>query len=177
MSLPTIADLLDEYERALRHTDDLVADLTDAEVAWRPHPESSAIGWHLGHQAAVSHFTVRNLIAAEPPLDDELDRLMDSATAESERGDLPGRDRLLAYRSSAAERLRFHVTAIDEGRVGAPAQLRLVAAHLLVAVTNHEYQHDTWIGEVRRDAHGRELPPDPVSPLLSTLDGHLVVGA
>ena len=45
----TIARLLDEYERSLDHTEQLWSDLTDDELQWRPHENSSAIGWHLGH--------------------------------------------------------------------------------------------------------------------------------
>ena len=46
--------------------DDLWRDLTTEEVRWRPDETSSAIGWHLGHQAHVAHFMVRNLTAAFP---------------------------------------------------------------------------------------------------------------
>ena len=172
----TLARLLDEYDTALGYTHSLVDDLTADEIVWRPHADSSAIGWHLGHQAAVAHFMLRNLTAAEPELDPELDRLMDSATAEADRGDLPDLDRLLGYRAEIADRVRFRVGMIDRGEVGAPAQLRMIAHNLLVAVINHEYQHDKWIGEVRAEAHGRDLPPDPASDLLSTVDGYLVVG-
>ncbi len=177
MPTPTIQDLLVEYDRALAYTSALVTDLTDDEVTWRAHEESSAIGWHLGHQAAVAHFMVRNLTAAEPSPDPELDVLMDSATPERERGDLPDVGRLLDYRTAVADRVRFRLRAIDDGNVGAPAQLRIIAGTLLVAVINHEYQHSKWIGEVRSDAHGKDLPPDPTSELLSQIDGYVVVGA
>ncbi len=66
---PSLRDLLDEYDRALGHTDLLWRDLDADEVCWRPVPDSSAIGWHLGHQAAVAHFMLRNLTAT-----DSLDR-------------------------------------------------------------------------------------------------------
>jgi hypothetical protein len=71
--------LLREYDRARAYTDDLWKDLSPDEVTWRPHENSSAIGWHLGHQAHVAHFMIRNLTAAEPSPDPELDLLMDSA--------------------------------------------------------------------------------------------------
>ena len=177
MTQPTIEDLLDEYDRALDYSDSLWLDLTEEEVHWRPHEESSAIGWHLGHQPAVAHYMVRNLTAAEPSPDPDLDRLMDSATPERDRGDLPPLDRLRAYREAVADRVRFRIGAIASGDVGAPAQLGLVARGLLVAVINHEYQHDQWIGEVRSGDLGKELPPRPTSPLLSTIDGYLVVVA
>lgn len=172
----SLAELLTEYERALAYTDSLWRDLPEAELRWRPTEESSAIGWHLGHQAAVAHFLVRNLTAAEPSPDPELDPLFDSATPERDRGDLPGVDRIDAYRSAVADRVRFRLGAIDRGEVGAPAQLRRIASTLLVAVVNHEYQHDQWIGEVRADELGHELPERPTSPLLTTIDGYLVVG-
>lgn len=175
MTTPTLTELLAEYDRSIDWTHALHADLTADEIVWRPHEESSAIGWHLGHQAAVAHFMVRNLTAAEPSPDPELDGLMDSATAEAQRGDLPDVERLLDYRSAVAERVRFRIGQIDEGNVGAPAQLRVIAGTLLTAVINHEYQHSKWIGEVRAEAHGKEVPELPTSELLSLIDGYCVL--
>lgn len=175
MSTSTIADLLAEYDRALSYTADLWSDLSVGEVHWRADENASAIGWHLGHQPAVAHFMVRNLTAAEPPIDEDLDAMMDSATPETDRGVLPDLATLGDYRDAVAERLRFHIGNIESGNVGAPAQLRIIAKTLLVAVINHEYQHDKWIGEVRAETHGKDLPPDPSSDLLSTVDGYLVV--
>lgn len=177
MSDATITDLLAEYDRALAYTDSLWADLSEDEVRWRPEPRSSAIGWHLGHQAAVAHYLVRNLTAAEPLIDPELDALMDSATDEPDRGDLPDLDRLRAYRRTVAERVHVRMGDIDAGNVGAPVQLRVIATGLLVAVINHEYQHSTWIGEVRSGPLGTALPPPPTSERLIELDGYLVIGA
>ncbi|MEM7341340.1 MAG: DinB family protein [Actinomycetota bacterium] len=171
----SLTELLAEYERALAYTTDLWTDLSADEVTWRPNEQSSAIGWHLGHQPAVAHFMVRNLTAAEPSPDAELDGLMDSATAEGDRGDLPDLARLADYRDAVAERVRFRIGQIDDGAVGAPAQLRVVAATLMQAVINHEYQHDKWIGEVRHQTHGRDLPPDPTSPNLAVVDGYLTL--
>ena len=176
MTAPTLADLLVEYERALAYTADLASGLTEDQITWRADRNASGIGWHLGHQPAVAHFMVRNLTAAEPEIDPELDRLMDSATPEPDRGRLPELDRLWAYRDTVADRVRFRVGQIDEGQVGAPTQLRLIAHTLLTAVINHEYQHDKWIGQVRSEVHGLDLPPEPESPWLTTLDGYVVVG-
>lgn len=175
MSTPTLSDLLTEYERALAYTESLYADLTDNQIHWRADEEASGIGWHLGHQAAVAHYLVRNLTAAEPLIDPELDALMDSATPEPARGDLPTLDRLIDYRTAVAERVRFRIGNIVEGKVGAPTQLRHIAGPLMMAVVNHEYQHDQWIGEVRCDVHGLELPERPASPWLTTLEGYTVV--
>jgi len=173
----SIAELLVEHDRAVAYTDELWADLTQDEVHWRPSPNSSAIGWHIGHQAAVSHYMVRNLTAAEPPIDDALDRLMDSATPEPDRGDLPELARLRGYRNTAAERLHLRIGNIASGDVGAPLQLKFIAIGLLLAVTNHEYQHSQWIGEVRSRDLGHQLPSRPTSDLLTEIDGYLVVGA
>lgn len=172
---PSLAELLTEYDRALAYTDALWTDLEADEVRWRPHDESSAIGWHLGHQAAVAHFLLRNLTAAEPSPDPGLEAIMDSATPERQRGDLPPLDRIDAFRRSVAARVRFRIGEIDEGTVGAPRQLRRVAQNLMVAVINHEYQHDRWVGEVRSRDLGRGLPPAPESPLLTTCDGYLIL--
>ena len=177
MSTVTLAELMVEYDRALRYTDDLWSDLTPDEIGWRPHEQSSAIGWHLGHQPAVAHFMIRNLTAAEPRLDPELELLMDSATDERQRGELPPPERLADFRAEVADRVRFRVDTIDGGRTGAPTQLRVIARNLMIAVINHEYQHDRWIGEVRAGQHGRALPPEPTSAHLATLDGYVVVNA
>ncbi len=174
MDLP---ELLVEYDRALAYTDDLWRDLSVDEVHWRPHPESSAIGWHLGHQPAVAHFMVRNLTAAEPPIDAALDRLMDSATAERARGDLPGLDRIRRYRDDVADRVRHWVGTIDRGDVGAPAQLRFIAETMMISIINHEYQHSKWVGEVRSEQFGHALPDAPTGDALATIDGYVVIGA
>jgi len=175
MTVATLDQLVIEFDRALSYTADLYRDLSQEEVHWRSGEDASAIGWHLGHQAAVSHFMVRNLTAAEPPIDAELDRLMDSATAERDRGDLPELQRITDYRGAVAERVRFRIGNINDGNVGAPAQLRVIAQGLLTAVINHEYQHSKWIGEVRSDVHGKDLPPTPTSEFLTELDGYCIL--
>jgi hypothetical protein len=177
MPTPSLCDLLDEFDRALAYTDALQVGLTPEQIAWRPQTESSGIGWHLGHQAAVAHYMLRNLTAAEPKIDADIEALMDSATPERDRGDLPSLDRIRAYRAVVAERIHYRIGQIDDGAVGAPDQLRLVASTLLTVVINHEYQHDTWIGEVRTGAFGLELPPSPSSPRLDVVDGYIVLTA
>jgi uncharacterized damage-inducible protein DinB len=167
--------LLREYDRARTYTDQLWKDLSPDEVTWRPEENSSAIGWHLGHQAHVAHFMVRNLTAAEPSPDPELDALMDSAQPERFRGALPTIERLTAFRETVAERVHARMNDIAGGRVAAPAQLALVATHLLTALINHEYQHDQWISEVRAGPLGHPLPPDPDTDQVSRLDGYLVL--
>jgi len=175
--MPSIPDLLTEYERAIGYTDLLWNDLTVDEVHWRADRASSAIGWHLGHQPAVAHFMVRNLTAAEPSPDPALDALMDSATPPVDRGELPDLERLRAYRDGVAERVRVRIGDISEGNVGAPEQLAVIASTLMVAVINHEYQHSKWIAEVRHDVHHRALPTLPSSDLLSVIEGYNVVTA
>jgi len=100
---------------------------------------------------------------------------MDGATAEPDRGDLPDLARLSRYRDAVADRLRFRIGNIASGDVGAPAQLDVIARTLLVAVVNHEYQHAKWISEVRERDLGRSLPTPPRSPLLTTIDGYVVL--
>ncbi|WP_285031674.1 DinB family protein [Mycolicibacterium sp. lyk4-40-TYG-92] len=172
-----IDELLREYDRARAYTDSLWRDLTPEELVWRPHPESSAIGWHLGHQAHVAHFMIRNLTAAEPSPDPLLDALMDSATPESQRGGLPHAARLAAFRTAVGDRVHARMIDIKDGRTGAPAQLTVVAQHLLTTVINHEYQHDRWIGEVRCNNLGHALPPDPESDKLVHTDGYLMIAS
>jgi hypothetical protein len=166
--------LLNDYEGALSYTDLLWCDLSNEDLTWRQNEHSSAIGWHLGHQAAVAHFMVRNLSAAERSPDPELEGIMDSATDEQDRGHLPDLERLAAYRSAVSERVRHRIGEIERGNVSAPAHQRFVAINLLVAVVNHEYQHDKWIGEVRSQL-GHALPPTPLSSRLTTTDGYLLL--
>ena len=99
------------------------------------------------------------------------------ATAEPERfrGALPTVARLTAFRDVVAERVHARIGDIAAGRVGAPAQLTIVATHLLTVVINHEYQHDQWISEVRAGQLGHALPADPDSDHVRRIDGYLVL--
>jgi len=173
---PTLSleDLVSELEMARRHSVDLVADLTPDQVAWRPHANSSAIGWHLGHQAAVSHYMVRNLTAAEPPIDREFDQLFDSATVEPDRDPLPPLAAILDYRDAVAASTRVTLDRIIARDVQSPDQLTIVASGLLHALINHEYQHSAWIGEVRdtmTDTPRRALESDHVT----SIDGYWTI--
>jgi hypothetical protein len=118
---------------------------------------------------------LRNLTAAEPRIDADIDALMDSATPEIQRGVLPSIDRIREYRSVVAERIRYRIGQIDEGATGAPHQLRVIAATLLVAIVNHEYQHSAWIAELRTDTFGLEAPVRPTSPRLEIIDEYVVL--
>ena len=163
-----------EYQLARDYTLRLIADLDEGAIRWRPREQASGIGWHLGHQAAVNHFMVRNLTAAEPSIDPTFDALFDSANPEPRRGHLPPLAEILDYRDTVARRTRAIVERITTGSVGAPAQLGVVAATLLASLINHEYQHDCWIGEMRA-LLGCTASPDPVSARLTTIDGYLVL--
>ena len=166
-----LANLLEEYDAARAWTSALVADLDDRQLTWRESEQASAIGWHLGHQAAVNHFMVRNLTAAEPSFSADFDTLFDSATPEADRGSLPGRDQIHDYRDRIAASTRAVIGRIAAGRVGAPQQLAMVAQGLLRAVINHEYQHDAWVLEVRRTLTDRVAPP-PASNRVVEVEGY-----
>lgn len=167
-------ELLAEYDNARAHTASLYDDLAEEQVRWRPHSDSSGIGWHLGHQAAVNHYLVRNLVAAEPSLAPAFDRLFDSETQESTRGDLPPLGAIVQYRDDVAARTHARVGAVLAGDVGAPAQLGLVVRTLLVALIQHEYQHDIWIGEVREVLGKPAIDPVRVDNL-ARIDGYWVL--
>jgi hypothetical protein len=167
-------DLRTEYDTARRHTHRIVEGLDDTEVLWRPHPDSSAIGWHLGHVAAVNHFMLRNLTAAEPSLDPRSDRVFDSALPEPQRGDLPGLDDILAFRETVAGRTHQTLSRIAAGAVGAPQQLNLIAVTMLTAIINHEYQHGKWMEEVRTTLGGAPVAP-PESPRVVSVEGYWLV--
>ena len=168
-----LEQLLTEYETARDYMHRLVADLDEATVTWRPHSNSSAIGWHLGHTAAVNHYMVRNLTAAEPRIDDRLDLLFDSATEELDQESCPRR-RPLWLTDAVASSTRRVIAAIIAGRVGAPEQLALIARGMLTSIINHEYQHAKWVDEVRT-ALGHRSVAEPRSTHLTTIEGYWVL--
>ena len=166
--------IVGEYDLARAYTRGLYADLAEDEITWRPCADSSGIGWHLGHQAAVNHFLVRNLLSAEPSLDPALDALFDAATPERDRGGLPSIAVTTRYREAVAAATHAVIERVLAGRVGAPAQLRHVLARVLTGAINHEYQHDTWICEVR-EVIGRPPAPPPASVNVTLLEGYWVL--
>jgi hypothetical protein len=172
----SLGELLVEYEAAQRHSLALVDGLDESQVAWRPHENSSPIAWHLGHQAAVNHYMVRNLTAAEVTFNADFDAVFDSATPEPERGELPSLEEIVGYRTGIAQSTRAVIKRIDSGDVGAPKQLALIGDALMRAVINHEYQHSTWIREVR-DGMIDTPAPAPGSDRLVNVEGYWMVGA
>ena len=130
--------LRDEYDQARRYTQSLYADLPEADVQWRPGPKSSGIGWHLGHQAAVNHFLLRNLVAAESSLNPQFDALFDASTPEEQRGHLPALSALVAYREEVAHRTYAHMHTLLAGTRPAAQQAMYAMGPLLVSLMNHE---------------------------------------
>ena len=169
-----LSDLLAEYDAAQAYSIKLVTVLTSEQVAWRPDENSSAIGWHLGHQAAVNHYMVRNLTAAEPTINAGFDAVFDSATPEHGRGELPSLNEIMDYRNAIAASTSSTVARIDRGDVGAPDQLRQIATGMLRAIINHEYQHAKWVAEVRATMTDRPAP-EPSSSRLAQVDGYYMV--
>jgi hypothetical protein len=152
----------------------LYADLPEADVQWRPAPKSSGIGWHLGHQAAVNHFLLRNLLAAEPSLNPRFDALFDAATPEEQRGQLPPLSAILAYREAVARRTHAHINALLAGTRPAAQQATYAMGPLLVSLINHEYQHDCWVREMRA-LLGRDTPDRVWSQRVRQVDGYWVL--
>jgi DinB superfamily len=167
--------VVEEYDLARAYTGSLHADLAAADIAWRPCADSSGIGWHLGHQAAVNHFLIRNLLSAEPSLDPALDALFDAATPERDRGVLPPIAVITRYREAVAAATHAVIDRVLGGRVGAPTQLRHILARVLTDAINHEYQHDTWICEVR-EVIGRPVAPPPASVNVTLVEGYWLLG-
>jgi hypothetical protein len=166
--------LVREYTTARTYSVGLIDGLTEEEVAWRPHEESSAIGWHLGHQAAVNHYMLRNLTAAEPSINVRFDAFFDSANPERQRGELAPLEQILDFRTSVERSTHSVMERIRAGAVGAPEQLSVIASGLLKAVINHEYQHDTWIAEVR-ETIGRPIAAAPPSERVCDIEGYWVL--
>lgn len=170
----SLQDLLSEYDAARAYSLALVDDLDDEQVAWRPNENSSAIGWHLGHQAAVNHYMVRNLTAAEVTFNADFDAIFDSATPEQGRGELPALTEIAAYRRAIADSTHSVINRIAAGDVGAPEQLSLIADGLLRGIVNHEYQHATWVREVR-DSMLDTPSPLPDSSGIVDVEGYWMI--
>ena len=172
----SLADLIEEHRLAQAYSTSLVADLGAEQIAWRPNENSSAIGWHLGHQGAVNHYMVRNLTAAEVTFDEAFDKIFDSATPEPYRGELPSLDEIVGYRQAIADSTAAVIARIGNGDVGAPTQLERVAQRLMCSVIDHEYQHAKWIEEVRNSLVDTAAPKPPSSRLVA-VDGYWMIDA
>jgi hypothetical protein len=166
--------LRDEYDLARRYTQSLYEDLSEAEVQWRPSPKSSGIAWHLGHQAAVNHFLMRNLIDAEPSLNPQFDALFDAANPEERRGNLPPCTEIVAYREAIARRTHAHIAALLSGSRRGAQQLALAMRPILISLINHEYQHNCWVREVRAMLH-HDTPDTVFSQRVRQVDGYWVL--
>ncbi len=167
--------LREEYDLARRYTQSLYADLSDTEAQWRPTPTSSSIAWHLGHQAAVTHLLLRNLIAAEPSLNPSFDALFDAANPQENRGALPALAEIVAYRDAVAERTHAHLATVLEGdrpaAHDAAQQVARIMAPIVVSLINHEYQHDRWVREMRARL-SRDMPDTVFSSRVRQMDGY-----
>lgn len=170
----SLADLIEEHRLAQAYSTSLVEGLDADQIAWRPNENSSAIGWHLGHQGAVNHYMVRNLTAAEVTFDEAYDKVFDSATPEPYRGELPSLDEIVAYRTAIATSTAGVIARIGNGDVGAPAQLTRVAQRLMSSVIDHEYQHAKWIEEVRNSLIDTAAPT-PASNRLVDVNGYWMI--
>lgn len=166
--------LREEYDLARGYTQRLYEGLPEAEVLWRPAVNSSGIGWHLGHQAVVNHFMIRNLLDAEISLNPAFDALFDAANPEANRGDLPPLVDIVAYRNAIAERTHTRIDAILKGERSASKQLAHVLGPILLGIIHHEYQHDCWIGEMRATL-GHGGPPEVLSKRVQQVDGYWVL--
>jgi hypothetical protein len=149
----------------------LYEDLAEPDVQWRPRRKSSAIAWHLGHQAAVNHFMLRNLFDAEPSIEPRFDALFDAANPEENRGDLPLLADIVAYRETVAARTHARLEELLNGRRAAPVQASHTLQTILINLISHEYQHDCWIGEMRQ-TRGYSLPTTVQSQRARLVDGY-----
>ncbi len=171
-----LATLRKEYDLALRYTRSLYEDLSEPDVQWRPTQKSSAIAWHLGHQAAVNHFLLRNLFDAEASIEPRFDALFDAANPEENRGDLPSLDDIVAYRQAVAARTHARVEELLDGRRAAPMQGTQALQTILINLINHEYQHDCWIGEMRQ-TRGYSIPGAIPSQRARLVDGYWMLSS
>ena len=165
-----------EYELARQYTLSLYDDLDESSVMWRPSYQGSSIGWHIGHQAAVNHYVLRNWVNRDGSINPAFDSVFDAATEEIGRGFLPPLAEIVAYREIVAARTLERIDEVLSGDCRAPNQMRRVGIAMLVGIINHEYQHDCWVAEVRQ-VLGHSDPPSPISssPCLVHSDGYWVM--
>ena len=167
--------LRDEYDLARRYTQSLYEDLSETDIQWRPSTTSSSIGWHLGHQAAVTHSLVRNLMNAEPSLNPQFDTLFDAANPQENRGNLPSLADIVAYRDDTAGAVQTHFVALLESdrpaAHDAAHQVARIISPIVVSLINHEYQHDCWVREMRA-LLGRDQPDAVLSNRVRQIDGY-----
>ena len=166
-----LATLREEYDLALQYTRSLYEDLPEPDVQWRPIEKSSAIAWHLGHQAAVNHFLLRNLFDAESSIEPRFDALFDAANPEENRGDLPPLADIVAYRQAVAARTHARLEELLDAKPAAPVQRTRALQSILINLINHEYQHDCWIGEMRQ-TRGYSIPRTAPSQRARSVDGY-----
>jgi hypothetical protein len=166
-----LATLREEYDLALQYTRSLYEDLPERDVQWRPIEKSSAIAWHLGHQAAVNHFLLRNLFDAESSIEPRFDALFDAANPEENRGDLPPLADIVAYRQAVAARTHARLEELLDAGPAAPVQRKRALQTILINLINHEYQHDCWIGEMRQ-TRGYSIPRTAPSQGVRSVDGY-----
>lgn len=166
-----LVTLREEYNLARQYTRSLYEDLPEPDLQWRPKPKSSAIAWHLGHQAAVNHFLLRNLFDAEPSLEPRFDALFDAANPEEKRGNLPPLADIVAYREAVAARTHARLEEVRSGQRTAPSQASHTLRTLLMNLVNHEYQHDCWVGEMRQTL-GHAVPVTAPSQRARLVDGY-----
>jgi DinB family protein len=173
MDLETMRD---EYTLARQYTLSLYDDLDESTVMWRPSYQGSSIGWHLGHEAAVNHYVLRNWVNRDGSIDHAFDRIFDAATDEIGRTFLPPLGEIVAYREIVAARTIQRIDEILSGDCRAPDQMRRIGMTMLAGLINHEYQHDCWVAEVRQTL-GHGTPPAPLSsnPCLIECDGYWVM--
>ena len=105
-----LVTLRDEYDLARQYTQSLYEDLPESDVQWRPKPKSSAIAWHLGHQAVVNHFLLRNLFDAEPSIEPRFDALFDAAQSRRKPRRPAAMAGIVAYRAAVAARTHARLT-------------------------------------------------------------------
>lgn len=172
MDAPTLRQ---QYDLARCYTASLYDDLSEVEAQWRPSPKSSSIAWHLGHQAAVNHFLLRNLIDAEQSPYPAFDPLFDSANPEENRGDLPALAEIISYRDAVAQRTHEYIERALAGNRPAANQLAQALGPILCSIINHEYQHDCWAREMRAMI-GRDKPDVVLSDLVRQVDGFWMLG-
>ena len=171
-----LATLREEYDLALQYTCRLYEDLPEPDVQWRPMQKSSAIAWHLGHQAAVNHFLLRNLFDAEPSIEPRFDALFDAANPEENRGNLPPLAYIVDYRQAIAARTHACVKELVNATHAPPVQRAQAMKTILVNLINHEYQHDRWIGEMRQK-RGHSIPRTHPSQRARLVDGYWMLSS
>jgi iron(II)-dependent oxidoreductase len=130
---PAASELAGWVRDAGQRLTELVADLSDDQLACLPLPTVNPLGWEIGHVTWFQEIFVLRRALGEPPIVSHADAIWDSAAIPHDTRwflTLPSRDDTLAYIREVTDRVAERVSRPEAG-----PQLRYIARY---AVHHHD---------------------------------------